>query len=83
MENEIILSRAQKIIRWFTSKALFEKMEQDSKLWIFDCECGQTSSIWDIGGIKYKAKGYSRSLTKCPRCQKNAMRKIYKKDSPQ
>ena len=79
MELEIKLSRIQKIFRWFTSKALFKKMEEDSRLWVFDCDCGKTTNIWEIGGIRYKASGNKTSLVKCPRCAKKAMRKIYKK----
>ena len=79
MDQEKKLSRTQKLIRFFTSKSLFAKMEQDSKTWIFDCECGQTSSIWDIGGVRYKGKGNPKSLVKCPHCGKTAMRKVHKK----
>jgi hypothetical protein len=52
------LSRAQKFIRFFTSKAMFEKMRIDSEKWKFTCKsCNATSSIWEIGGIRYKAVG--------------------------
>lgn len=72
------LSTAQKILRFFTSASLFEKMKADSERYRFDCDCGKTSSIWEIGGIRYKAYGKPTSLVRCPQCGKTAMRKIYK-----
>jgi len=72
------LSRAQKIIRFFTSRSLFEKMMEDSKRYRFTCSCGKESNIWDIGGIKYKATAGSLTGIKCPHCGKFAMQKIYK-----
>ncbi len=73
------LSLAQKIAKFFSSKSLFEKMEADSKTWLFDCgDCGKTSNIWEIGGIRYKAKGKPLTGIWCPQCKKFGMRKIYK-----
>ncbi len=72
------LSIAQKIIKFFTSASLFEKMMEDSKRYRFTCNCGKESSIWDIGGIRYKAAGKPLTGVTCPHCGKFAMRKIYK-----
>jgi hypothetical protein len=72
------LSFVQKLAKFFASASLFEKMKADSKTWKFDCVCGKTSDIWEIGGIRYKAYGEPRTGMKCPGCGKFAMRKIYK-----
>jgi len=72
------LSTAQKLVKFFSSKSTFEKMMEESKLYKFDCDCGKTSSIWEIGGIRYKAIGNPTKLVKCPGCGKAAMRRIYK-----
>lgn len=72
------LSTSQKILKWFTSASLFEKMKADSQTYKFDCACGKTSDIWEIGGIRYKAYGEPYTGVKCPGCGKFAMRKIYK-----
>jgi hypothetical protein len=72
------LSLTQRILQWFTSAALFEKMKADSQKWKFDCVCGKTSNIWEIGGVRYKAYGESLTGMKCPHCRKFAMRKIYR-----
>ena len=72
------LSTTQKIVKFFSSPSKFEKIMYESKLYRFDCDCGQTASIWDIGGIRYKAYGKPTTMVKCPHCKKIAMRKIYK-----
>lgn len=74
------LSFAQKIAKFFASASLFKKMMEDSKCYRFTCSCGKESSIWDIGGIRYKAVGKPLSGIKCPHCKKFSMHKIYKVD---
>ncbi len=74
------LSTTQKILKLFSSEKMFEKMMTESKRYQFDCNCGKTSYIWEIGGIRYKAYGKPTTLVKCHGCKKIAMRKIYKKN---
>ena len=77
------LSGAQKFVKWFSSSSKFEKMMAESKEWKFTCNnCGQTSSIWDVGGIRYKAAGNPSIRVKCPHCQKAGMQKISKEARP-
>jgi hypothetical protein len=75
------LSLMQKIIKFFSSNAKFEEMMKESKQWKFKCSCGQVSSIWDIGGIRYKAGGDSTKAIRCPYCKKIGMQKLYKSES--
>lgn len=72
------LSIAQKIVKFFSTGSKFEKIMEESKRYKFDCTCGKTSDIWEIGGVRYKAYGKPTTLVKCPHCGKIAMRKIYK-----
>lgn len=71
-------SIAQKILKWLTSEAMFEKFRQESMRYKFDCDCGKTSDIWEIGGVRYKAAGKPLTWVRCPGCKKGAMRTIYK-----
>ncbi len=77
----MILSLAQKIAKFFASASLFEKMKADSMLYRFTCSCGKEASIWDIGGIRYKASGTPRTGVRCPYCGKRSMQRIYKVQS--
>lgn len=64
-------------IMWFMSAKTKAAAEADSRRWGFVCDkCGERSSIWDIGGIKYKAVGESINLVKCPKCGHMGMHKI-------
>lgn len=56
------------ILRWLPRR-LAESIELDSRRWIFDCpHCNQTSSIWDVGGVRWKAAGNPRCRVRCPLC---------------
>jgi hypothetical protein len=52
-------------------------MERDSRRWVFDCRhCETTSSIWDVGGIRWKAAGTPRRGIKCPACGRKSIVRI-------
>ncbi len=49
--------------RWAAS------MEAESRSWIMRCAgCGHAESVWDRGGIRWKAAGKPRVLRRCPNC---------------
>jgi endogenous inhibitor of DNA gyrase (YacG/DUF329 family) len=46
-------------------------MEAESRAWMARCpDCGTERSVWDMGGIRWKAAGKPRRLLKCPKCQR-------------
>lgn len=50
-------------------RRLVESIEFDSRRWIFDCPtCHERSSVWDLGGVRWKAAGRPRRRICCPRC---------------
>ena len=52
-------------------KTWYDAIRTESEEWIFTCpECGLARSVWDIGGVRYKAvSAGKRSLVWCPQCQ--------------
>lgn len=73
------LSTTQRIVKFFVSKTKFEAMQQESEKWKFKCEeCQKETSIWDIGGIRYKAKGNLKMKIKCSNCGKISSCEIQK-----
>ena len=54
-------------------------MEAESREWRVVCACGHDPSIWDIGGIRYKATGKPRTLMKCPTCGKRTWHRVLKR----
>lgn len=49
-------------------RSLAESMERKSREWILSCPCGYSVSIWEMGGIRWKASGNPRRLHRCPEC---------------
>lgn len=55
-----------------------EAMEAESRAWMVQCpHCGFERSVWDTGGVRYKAAGTSRNYMRCPSCGKRGWHKIY------
>ncbi len=64
--------------RWARVRA---SMEADSRLWMVRCRtCGHERSIWELGGIKWKAKGTSWTIGRCPSCRKLRIHKVDRRE---
>ena len=46
-----------------------ESMEAESLSWFMQCPCGHEESVWDRGGIRWKAYGEPRRLCVCRACR--------------
>jgi predicted RNA-binding Zn-ribbon protein involved in translation (DUF1610 family) len=46
------------------------EIERESRQWDVACpRCGDTRSVWDLGGIRYKAASKGKRIgTTCPEC---------------
>lgn len=70
------------LIQMFVSKETFAAMEAESKVWMAQCpNCKFERSIWDMGGIRYKAAGNPKIYQVCPNCIQRQWLTIYKKSS--
>jgi predicted RNA-binding Zn-ribbon protein involved in translation (DUF1610 family) len=44
-------------------------MEAESRSWMVQCpSCGHARSVWELGGIRWKAAGSPRRYMRCPQC---------------
>jgi len=67
----------QRLVTSFVPRSWAEQMEAESRAWIVRCsQCGNERSVWDAGGIRWKASGRPRRLMRCPRCSKWAWHTI-------
>jgi len=61
------LSRTQRLaitlLPWWAAA-----MEAESREWRGKCPCGHEFSVWDAGGVRFKAKGTPRTAMRCPGC---------------
>lgn len=60
------------------SPELASRMEAESRKWMMQCpKCGHEVSVWDSGGIRYRASGTVWRLGRCSKCSKLRMLRIY------
>ncbi len=65
------------------SPDLRARMEDESRKWMLQCQrCGFEQSVWDSGGVRYKAAGTSRNYRRCPHCGQWNWMKIYLPKGP-
>jgi ribosomal protein S27E len=66
-------------ILWFMPARMKAAAEADSRTWVGACKhCGAETSVWDIGGIRYKAAGQPTTRVKCSTCGKFSFVKFRK-----
>lgn len=63
------LSRAQRFVLWLMPGRA-EAIERETREWRVTCpNCGHERSLWDLGGVKYKAKSKGERLRRqCENC---------------
>ena len=56
-------------------------MKKESNSWKVQCpSCKYERSVWEMGGIRWKAAGNPKVLRECPNCRKTGMHLIYYKE---
>lgn len=51
-------------------------MEAESREWKVSCPCGEIRSVWEMGGIRWKAKGERKVKTLCKACNETTWHTI-------
>lgn len=65
-----------RILGWLP-RTLAADIEADSRRWVVDCPmCASRHSIWDLGGVRWKAAGEPRRLLRCPACGRTTMMRV-------
>lgn len=60
-----------------------ESMEASTRLWMARCPCGFERSLWELGGIRWKAAGgRPRTILRCPACGKHTWHAIVLSPNP-
>ena len=59
-------------MKFFSTAKRFDAIQKESMEWKFICPtCTKTTSVWEIGGVRYKASGTPKMRIKCPKCEDN------------
>lgn len=73
------LSRTQRLFTRLVDAPTFAAMEAHSRNWFVRCQrCDHRRSIWELGGIRYKAAGTSLTRLHCPTCRAGRMHRLEK-----
>ena len=65
------LAPVQRLFKRLVSAERFAAMEAESREWMIEADCGLRISVWDAGGIRYKARSIKkRKWGRCPHCGK-------------
>ena len=63
------MSTIQKFLLAVLPSQWAKSMEAESRAWIVKCpSCDHERSIWDLGGIRWKAAGTPKKYMMCPKC---------------
>jgi hypothetical protein len=74
-----MMSRTQRFITALVPRAWAESMERESREWMARCPgCGHARSIWDLGGIRWKAAGNPKRYLACAGCGQSSWHVIEK-----
>lgn len=81
-QEEIRMSWIQRFFVRLFPKKWAQSMEEDSRRWFMKCtHCDHERSYWEMGGIRWKAKGNQRNFMKCINCGKRSWHLSYKKET--
>lgn len=58
----------QRLAKVLLPRSWGESLERESRGWKMTCPCGRAISVWDAGGIRWKAAGNPVRLVRCPEC---------------
>jgi hypothetical protein len=61
----------QRVLQAIFGQRLAEEMEAESRSWMVRCNaCELERSVWETGGVRWKASGRKLRLMRCPRCDR-------------
>ena len=72
------MALVQRLLKSVMPAEVARRMEEESRAWMMRCPEGHEISVWDAGGIRYKAKGRPIRLHKCKECGKLRRMTLYK-----
>jgi hypothetical protein len=71
---------ARDLILKIAPARLASSMEAESRKWMMRCRaCDAERSVWDLGGLRYKARGEPTRMIRCPGCGTRSLADTYRK----
>ena len=66
------MSSFQRFLTAVLPRRWAESMEAHSRSWVVRCPCGVARSVWELGGIRWKAAGRPYKYLSCPQCRRRS-----------
>jgi hypothetical protein len=74
------MSFVQRFFKAVLPDGMARQMEAESRSWFMRCEeCNAERSVWDAGGIRWKASGNPRRRLACAGCGRNTWQETFRK----
>lgn len=70
------MSFIQRFLMAVFPPAWAKDMHAESQKWKLACACGCERSVWELGGVRWKAKGNPRRWMVCPQCGQGSWHKV-------
>lgn len=81
--SEHKLSGIQKFLLAIFPASWGRSMEASSRKWLMRCQnCKFEKSVWEWGGVRWKAAGNPERKLLCPNCKQLGWHTTYRKDDP-
>lgn len=73
-------SLAQRLILAVMPRRLHAEIEAHSRQWMVRCpECGTERSVWELGGVRWRAAGKPRWYRRCIGCGRRVWHEVYRR----
>jgi len=72
----------QRLLKGLLPATMFDRVKSESQGWLATCSCGRSTSIWDLGGVRYKASGEKRTMIRCEDCGVRSMHRVHLTEAP-
>ena len=78
-----MMSVIQQFVTTILPKSWSDAIQQESQNWTLRCPaCNSLHSIWDLGGIRFKAASTNKKIrARCPQCSNISMMPLEYKES--
>jgi hypothetical protein len=74
------MSFLQRTLTAIVPRRWAEGMEAESRSWMLHCKvCGLERSVWEMGGVRWKAAGRPSRLMHCRRCGQSTWHTLYRR----
>jgi hypothetical protein len=73
------MSFFQDLLRAIVPRRWIDEMEAESRSWLLRCNaCGMERSVWEVGGVRWKAAGRPYRWMRCPQCGRATWHALYR-----